>query len=70
MIRALTLLTLLTVCSCKTTSNQTDKEIIYYVVDVNAETPDAKFSNLNEAKDYVEEFREFHTYRIVVANEN
>ena len=70
MIRALALLTLLTVCSCKTTSEQTDKKTIYYVVDINAEIPDAKFTDLGEAEDYVEEFREFHTYRIVVANEN
>lgn len=70
MIRALTLLTLLAVCSCKTTNNQVYKKTIYYVVDVNADVPDAKFTDLGEAKDYVEEFREFHTYRIVVANEN
>ena len=29
-----------------------------------------KNGDLDEAKDYVEEFKEFHTYKIVVANEN
>ncbi len=70
MIRALLLFMLLVVCSCKTTSSKSDKKIFYYVIDENAEIPDAKFADLDEAEDYVEEFKEFHTYRIVVANEN
>ena len=70
MIRALLLLMLLVVCSCKTTSSKSDKKIFYYVIDENAEIPDAKFADLDEAEDYVEEFKEFHTYRIIVANEN
>ena len=47
---------------------------LYYVIDINGTEPDAEFNDRGDAKDYVEKFKEFHTYRIVkaqhFANEN
>ncbi len=40
---------------------------MYYVIDVNGTEPDAEFVDREDAQDYVEKFKEFHTYKIVKA---
>jgi hypothetical protein len=40
---------------------------LYYVIDVNGTEPDAQFIDREDALEYVEKYREFHTYRIVKA---
>ena len=42
-------------------------DYVYYVIDVNGTEPDAEFNDREDAKDYVEKYKEFHTYRIVKA---
>jgi len=37
------------------------------VIDVNGTEPDAEFEDRKDAKNYVEKYKEFHTYRIVKA---
>jgi len=72
------LILLISLCGCATSSFDIDvKEIKqdqvyddsykYYVLDVNGTEPDAVFDDRAEAADYVEEFKEFHDYRIVKA---
>jgi len=47
---------------------------LYYVIDINGTEPDAEFVDREDAQEYVEKFKEFHTYKIVkaqhFANEN
>jgi len=38
---------------------------LYYVIDVNGTEPDAQFIDKEDAVEYVEKYKEFHTYRIV-----
>ena len=40
---------------------------LYYVIDVNGTEPDAQFIDREDALEYVEKYKEFHTYRIVKA---
>tara|TARA_R110001599_G_C12143224_1_gene650795 strand:- start:507 stop:662 length:156 start_codon:yes stop_codon:yes gene_type:complete len=40
---------------------------LYYVIDVNGTEPDAEFIDKKDALEYVEEFKDNHTYRIVKA---
>ena len=39
----------------------------YYVMDVNGTEPDASFVERKDAEKYVKEFAEFHTYKIIKA---
>jgi len=61
-------------CGCSTTQSVYDDSYRYYVMDVNGTEPDAVFEDRDKAIDYIEEFKEFHDYRIVKAqsytNEN
>lgn len=43
------------------------KEYLYYVIDVNGTEPDASFEKKKDALKYIDDFKEFHTYRIVKA---
>ena len=38
---------------------------LFYVIDVNGTDPDAQFIDKEDAVEYVEKYKEFHTYRIV-----
>ena len=40
---------------------------LYYVIDVNGSEPVAQFIDREDALEYVEKYKEFHTYRIVKA---
>lgn len=40
---------------------------LYYVIDINGTEPDAQFVDKGDAQEYVEKYKEFHTYRIVKA---
>ena len=61
-------------CGCTTVKYENPDNYVYYVIDINGTEPDAEFNDRNDAQDYVEKFKEFHTYRIVkaqhFANEN
>ena len=41
----------------------------YYVIDINADVPDANFKTFEEASVYQKEFAEYHDYVIVKADE-
>jgi|TARA_R100000084_G_scaffold97922_1_gene51948 hypothetical protein len=68
------LLLLVGLCGCTTTQQVYDDTYRYYVMDVHGTEPDAVFDDRVDAAKYVEEFKEFHDYRIVKAqsytNEN
>jgi len=40
---------------------------LYYVIDIHGTEPDAQFVDIDDAQQYVEKYKEFHTYRIVKA---
>ena len=40
---------------------------LYYVIDIHGTEPDAQFVDKGDAQEYVEKYKEFHTYRIVKA---
>ncbi len=65
---------LIGLCGCATNQNVQDNSYRYYVMDVNGTEPDAIFEDRDKAINYIEEFKEFHDYRIVKAqsytNEN
>jgi len=53
-------------CGCKTTpQHDFSDRYRYYVIDVNGSEPDAVFDDIDDAESYVEDFKEFHNYRIV-----
>ena len=64
----------LILCGCTTVKYENADNYVYYVIDINGTEPDAEFTDRSDAQDYVEKFKEFHTYRIVkaqhFANEN
>jgi len=68
------LILLIGLCGCATNQNVQDNSYRYYVMDVNGTEPDAIFEDRDKAVSYIEEFKEFHDYRIVKAqsytNEN
>tara|TARA_R100000900_G_scaffold89494_1_gene69650 strand:- start:42 stop:260 length:219 start_codon:yes stop_codon:yes gene_type:complete len=68
------LILLIGLCGCATNQNVQDNSYRYYVMDVNGTEPDAIFEDRDKAVNYIEEFKEFHDYRIVKAqsytNEN
>jgi len=68
------LILLIGLCGCATNQNVQDNSYRYYVMDVNGTEPDAIFEDRDNAINYIEEFKEFHDYRIVKAqsytNEN
>jgi len=68
------LILLICLCGCSTTQSVYDDPYRYYVMDINGTEPDAVFEDRDKAVDYIEEFKEFHDYRIVKAqsytNEN
>ena len=68
------LILLIGLCGCATNQNVQDNSYRYYVMDVNGTEPDAIFEDRDKAINYIEEFKEFHEYRIVKAqsytNEN
>lgn len=55
----------LILCGCKTPSNESADRYVYYVIDVNGTEPDAQFLDRDDAVQYIDSFKEFHTYRIV-----
>ena len=57
----------LILCGCKTLPNESADRYVYYVIDVNGTEPDAEFLDRGDAVEYVDSFKEFHTYRIVKA---
>lgn len=57
----------LILCGCKTLPNESADRYVYYVIDVNGTEPDAQFLDRNDAVQYVDAFREFHSYKIVKA---
>tara|TARA_Y100000401_G_scaffold3579_1_gene2543 strand:+ start:912 stop:1184 length:273 start_codon:yes stop_codon:yes gene_type:complete len=65
--KAFSLLLLGLSCSCASVS-RVDSPYKYYVIDVNADVPDAYFENYEEAASYQKEFAEFHEYVIVKIN--
>ena len=42
-------------------------EYLYYVIDIHGTEPDAEFVDRDDAVKYVREFQQFHTYKIVKA---
>ena len=54
-------------CGCKTLPNESADRYVYYVIDVNGTEPDAEFLDRNDAVQYVDAFKEFHSYKIVKA---
>tara|TARA_R100000908_G_scaffold51635_1_gene26920 strand:+ start:295 stop:513 length:219 start_codon:yes stop_codon:yes gene_type:complete len=68
------LILLIGLCGCATNQTVQDNSYRYYVMDVNGTEPDAIFEDRDKAVNYIEEFKEFHDYRIVKAqsytNEN
>jgi len=42
-------------------------EYLYYVIDIHGTEPDAEFVDRDDAVKYVREFQQYHTYRIVKA---
>ena len=68
------LILLIGLCGCSTTQSVYDDSYRYYVMDINGTEPDAVFEDRDKAVNYIEEFKEFHDYRIVKAqsytNEN
>ena len=57
---------LLFLCSCTILVPRPPMEL-YYVIDINGTEPDAEFIDKKDALEYVEEFKDNHTYRIVKA---
>ena len=62
--KAFSLLLLGLSCSCASVS-RVDSPYKYYVIDVNADEPDAYFETYKEASSYKKEFAENHEYVIV-----
>ncbi len=56
----------LLLCGCTTLVPQSPTHL-YYVIDVHGTEPDAEFVDKGDAQQYVEKYKEFHTYRIVKA---
>ena len=54
-------------CGCQSPRHLNPDNYVYYVIDVNGTEPDAEFEDRKDAKNYVEKYKEFHTYRIVKA---
>ena len=54
-------------CGCKTLPNESADRYVYYVIDVNGTEPDAQFLDRDDAVQYVDAFKEFHSYKIVKA---
>ncbi len=54
-------------CGCQSNRHLNPDNYVYYVIDINGTEPDAEFNDRKDAKDYVEKYKEFHTYRIVKA---
>ena len=54
-------------CGCKTLPNESADRYVYYVIDVNGTEPDAEFIDRDDAVQYVDAFKEFHSYKIVKA---
>ncbi len=44
-----------------------EREFLYYVIDIHGTEPDAYFDDREDAVSYVKEFQQYHTYRIVKA---
>ena len=44
-----------------------NSDYLYYVIDVTGTEPDASFVERKDAEKYVKEFAEFHTYKIIKA---
>ena len=59
-------ISVLLLCGCKT-YNTVTQDYLYYVIDVNGTEPDAQFLDRNDAVQYVDAFKEFHSYKIVKA---
>ena len=62
------LLLLIAQCGCNTPYKHYDNEAMayrYYVIDANADVPDANFKTFAEAAVYQKEFAEYHDYVIV-----
>ena len=57
----------LSLCGCKSIPNESADKYVYYVIDVNGTEPDAQFLDRNDAVQYVDAFKEFHSYKIVKA---
>ena len=53
-------------CGCTTLIPQHPDDV-YYVIDIHGTEPDAEFVDKDDAQQYVEKYKEFHTYRIVKA---
>jgi hypothetical protein len=61
-------------CGCTTTKSlkldlPKEEQHQYYVIDINADIPDANFDTFEEASVYQKEFAEYHDYVIVKADE-
>lgn len=62
---------LLFLCGCTITKigKPRENQHKYYVIDINADVPDANFKTFEEASVYQKEFAEYHDYVIVKADE-
>ena len=56
----------LLLCGCTILMPQHPNDV-YYVIDVHGTEPDAQFIDRDDAQQYVEKYKEFHTYKIVKA---
>jgi len=68
------LLFVIAVCGCtytfyKPNDQYRDLDYKYYVIDANADVPDASFGTFEEASVYQKEFAEYHDYVIVKIDE-
>ena len=65
------LLLVTALCGCTTVHNydNQDASYRYYVIDANADVPDANFETFEEASIYKKEFAEYHDYVIVKIDE-
>ena len=66
------LLLLIVLCGCNTAYRHYDNQNIayrYYVIDANADVPDANFTTFEAAAVYQKEFAEYHDYVIVKIDE-
>ncbi len=65
------LLLAIALCGCTTVHNYGNQDAAYrnYVIDANADVPDAKFETFEEASIYKKEFAEYHDYVIVKIDE-
>ena len=65
------LLLAIALCGCTTVHNYDNQDAAYryYVIDANADVPDANFETFEEASIYKKEFAEYHDYVIVKIDE-